>query len=67
MLKRRIQKSVLASKKKNKGLVKKYRGGGGWAGAEGGWVTMFSALPMGWDGSRSTLALKRSGTPVTFI
>ena len=23
-------------------------GGGGWAGAEGGWVTMFSALPMGW-------------------
>ena len=22
--------------------------GGGWAGAEGGWVTMFSALPMGW-------------------
>ena len=23
-------------------------GGGGWAGAEGEWVTMFSALPMGW-------------------
>ena len=31
-----------------KGPVNKYRGGGGWAGAERGWVTSFSAFPMGW-------------------
>ena len=30
------------------GTGQKVQGGGGWAGAEEGWVTMFSALPMGW-------------------
>ena len=32
-----------------KGLVNKYRGVGGWVGANGGgWVTRFSALTKGW-------------------
>ena len=35
--------TILGSSQKttHKGLVKKYRGGGGWAGAERGWVMRF--------------------------
>ena len=37
MIRRRLLDMIYVGK----GLVKKYRGGGGWAGAERGWVMRF--------------------------